>query len=582
MRFFFLLFFISASANFNNFLVAQNTDQTGSNKYAKDNFTLGNYKDALNEYLLLLKNDSLNPLYNYYVGVCYLNTYIDKSKSIFYLERAVSNPKANIDTWYELGRAYMLNYNFTKAKNYFEQYGLLSNGKENFLISSERMIQMCDNAELLIKTPLNISIENLGAEINSAYPDYNPFIPNDESFITFTSKRQGTTGNVLDFDGFNTPDIFISYLQNDKWAKVKSIGTTINTTLVEELVSLSTDGKVLFAYIDNFTALGTTMISYKKGKSYQKPEIIGSLFNPIKYISSACISPDKKTLIIACDLNIQEGGMDLYISQKLPSGEWSVPKNIGSNINTVYDEDFPYFAPDGTLYFCSVGHNSMGGFDIFKTTPKNNFETWSKPENIGYPINTPDDNKTISFTSTGRHAFISSFREGGYGDLDIYKIIFNNIEPAYTTLTGTIMNEESVSIFEIPEITDSLNLSENAEEPIDIGISYNINMFTDTLRSDSSVPKKEIKYKEIKTKISVKNLLTQEITGIYRPNYRSGKYVIILPPGNYELIVEAAGFKKHIEPIKIIEKTNYNEIFKDITLTSEIIEVDQSNLNTWN
>lgn len=532
-------------------LSSQTEDNNGNNKAAKDNFTLGNYKGALEEYLLLIKNDSNNLTYNYRIGICYLNTYIDKSKAIPYLLKAASDPKVESMVWYELGSAYMVNYQFDKAIENFNKYKEIAAGKESFYISSDRMIEMCEEAKSKIKKPVNVTIENLGTEVNSPYPDYNPYIPGDESFLVFASKRLGNTGGLIDFDGYVTSDIYITYQKYDKWTKTKNIGNTLNSELVEEPAGISADGSKLFVYCDNYTAMSQVMVAEKKGKTFIKPIFLGDNINTNKIVTSATITPDKKYLIFSSNRNEQYAGMDLFISKKLPSGEWGPAENIGEPVNTIYDEDFPYLSADGkTLYFCSEGHNSMGGYDLFKSTFNENDGTFSEPENLGYPINTPDDDMTICFSFTGRHAYIASFRPEGYGDLDIYKVTFNNVDPAYTIFSGTLMDKDSMNIFRTLSLSDTLK--KNKKD-----------------RSDSvdsaSAPEKNVK-KNISVSISAIDKTTQKVFGNYLPNRENGKFLIILPPGEYEITVNAEGFEKFSENIKAYDRSCNTEIAKDIVL----------------
>jgi hypothetical protein len=546
---------------------------TGNNKNAKDNFTLGNFKGALDEYLLLIKSDSNNVTYNFRIGICYLYTNIDKSKAIYYLERAVTNSKVDPAAWYELGHAYMLNNSLDKAIEYFGKYVTVTNGKENFEISSNRMIQMCEEAKKQIKNPINVTVENLGPEVNSAGADFNPYVPSDESFLVFSSKRSGNTGNLLDFDGYITSDVYISYQKYDKWLKAKGIGNTINSELVEETAGLSPDGTKLFVYCDNYNVMGQAMLSERKGKAFQKPDFLGDNINSIKLVSSATISPNKKILVFACDKNSSSAGMDLYMAKKLPSGSWGVPENLGAVINTVYDEDFPYFAADGkTLYFSSQGHESMGGYDIFKTVYDEKSNTWSEPVNIGYPVNTTDDDMTISFSASGRHAYISSLRKGGYGDLDIYKVIFNDVDPAYTVLTGSLVNKDSVSIYKVATTETVIDSSKTDTSGTEIKDKKNKTNLKN--QKDAAIANGQ-QQSEIKTSIQVTDKTTSKVFGNYLPNKTSGKFLIILPPGDYELAVNADGYEKYTEIIKVFDRSVNSEIAKDIVLTPS--EKDKKN-----
>jgi hypothetical protein len=548
---------------FSSPLISQTDENIGNIKTAKDNFLMGNYKGALDEYLLLIKTDSNNLIYNFRIGVCYLNTNIDKLKAIPYLLKASADPKCELTVWYELGHAYMLNYQFDVAIPYFEKYKEISGGKESFYLSSDRMIEMCEEAKKLIKKPVNVTIENLGTEVNSTYPDFNPYIPSDESFLVYTSKRAGNTGGLVDFDGYLTSDVYITYQKYDKWIKAKNIGTAINSELVEETAGISADGSKLFIYCDNYTAMNEVIVSNKKGKTFTKPEFLGDNINTNKLETSATMTPDKKYLLFATDRNNQAGGMDIYMSKKLPSGEWGPAENIGEPVNSVYDEDFPYLSADGTtLYFCSQGHNSMGGYDLFKSTWNVKENTWTEPENLGYPVNTPDDDMTISLSLTGRHGYISSFRYGGTGDLDIYKIIFNDIAPAYTVISGTLLNKDSVSIFKKTALMDTV-----PSDSMNAGVSDVRNLTKDSILTTP----KHLQHL-CNAQIFVTDKATQRVSGHYLPNKENGKFLVILPPGKYELSVMADGYEKYAEEITVFDRSVNTEVIKDIVLTESSTE----------
>lgn len=537
-KIFFFLYFLTAIS-----LQAQ-TNVDGNSKIAKDNFSFGNFKGALEDYLLLIKTDSTNTTYNFRIGVCYLNTNIDKTKALNYLLKASADPKCDNKVFYELGRAYMFCYKFDDAIQSFKKYNEITSGNEAFIISTARQIEMCEEAKKLVKKTVDITIENLGPEINSIYPDFKPYVPKDLSFLAFTSKRNINTGIFTDFDGSRTSDVYYSYPKYGKWSKAKNAGGAINTDLIEETCGISADGSNLFVYYDNYFGYEDIFIAEKKGKSYVKATSAGKNINTGNIENSAAITPDKKYLIFAANRNNKD--MDLFISRKLPSGEWGTPENMGNVINTAYDEEYPYMAADGkTLYFCSQGHKSMGGFDIFKSTWNKKTNSWSEPENLGSPINTPDDDLSICISANGRHAFISSLREGGYGDLDIYKVTFNSIEPAYTIISGTLLNKDSVNIFVQKNGSDSTTVKTEKKE-----INQN---------------SKNKKY--ISVRISVIDIDTDKLFSNYTPNKSTGRFVIILPPGNFSINVEADGFEKYSKTVNISEKLTNSELKIDFILT---------------
>ncbi|NVO01435.1 MAG: PD40 domain-containing protein [Bacteroidetes bacterium] len=549
-------------------LIFQNFAFSQKGKNGVDNFSQQNFKAAIDDLKPLLKKDSLNAENNYKLGICYLNTNIDKSLAIKYLEVASKQTKIDGTIWFDLGRAYLLNYKFEDAINAFKKFKSTPEVKDDPYMPSTRMIEMCENAVELMKKPINVSFKNLGIEINSAFPDFGAYVPTDESFIVYSSKRPGNSGGLQDFDGFTTSDILYSTQKNDKWLKGKSLGININSPLVEETAGLSADGNNIFVFVDNAEGLNDIFISNRKGKTFQKSVSLGPMINGSEVESSAALFPDGKTLIFSSDrAENNYGGKDLYISNKLPSGEWGKPVNLGDVINTKYDEDFPYLASDGkTLYFASQGHNSMGGFDYFKSVWDEKANSWSDAMNLGYPLNTTDDEKTISFSASGRYAYISALRKEGFGDMDIYRVTFNDIAPLYTVIKGVLLNKDSSNVFEIKPVAidsvaikDSINLAKEQK-------NKSTNKKNVPKKVEVKVEKPVVESKPV-IQLSIINKITQKIVGVYTPNNITGKFTIILLPGEYSLVCESNKYQKYTEDITIREEgVGNNEMSKTIFL----------------
>ncbi|MDD5570611.1 MAG: tetratricopeptide repeat protein [Bacteroidales bacterium] len=527
----------------------QPQDTIGNTKDAKLNFSGGNYQDALKQYLLLLKKDTSNSLLKYKVALCYLYTNMDKLRAIPLLESVVKKDKSNYDALYELGVAYKYANRFEDAINYFNKFRReLPKGKDYKDVPASLQIEMCYNAMELVRNPVNVTFENMGPYVNSEFPDYNPYVPGDESFLVYSSKR---TGNMrgqegiiqLDYDGYLMPDAYISYYKNHNWTKAKNFGGTFNSDLVEDVVGLSENGNMMFLYFDNYYGFGDIFISERKGKSFGKPEIGSYNINGKTLEMSASVTEDGQKLYFSSDLENLTGIKDIFISKKLPDGEWGTPVKLSKRINTEWDEDFPYITDDGkTLYFCSQGHNSMGGYDIFKSVWSNNENDWSEPVNIGYPINTIDDNKTISFNSDKRHGYISAFRPEGYGDLDIYRVTFNDIPPKPTLVSGFIVSQDSVNIV------------------------HKLKQIADTAVKDTLM-KPFIKDLKVNIEINVSTKSTKKLVGTYKPNPVTAKYVMLLPPGEYNVEIKGEGFEKNICPLTIGDFEFYvPEIKKNLAL----------------
>ncbi len=537
----FILLAFSAKAQVREFI------PEGTEKAAKGYFQYQNFKDALAEYLVLRSRDSLNVDYNHKIGLCYLYTNIDKTKAISYLEWVVKQEKFDPNAWYDLGRAYQYAFRFEDARNAFKDF--IGTGAKDFNpISAKRQLEICDNAENLMANPLNVSIANLGPMINSPYPDFNPYVPKDESYLIFTSKRDGNLGGFIDYDGFLTADVYLAQRNNAEWKKAKGISNTINTYLVEEVVGLSPDGEMMMLYFDNEYGKADIFFSEGKGRSFKRPESLGLNVNQKSFEGGACLTQNKKVLIFSSNREGTLGGMDLWICQELPTGEWGVPVNAGPTINTEFDEDFPYFAPDGeTFYFSSTGHNSMGGYDLFRCTYNKADNKFGKPENLGYPINTPEDNNTISVTSSGRHAYISAVLPGGYGQQDIYRVTFNSVEPKKCFISGIILGEDSTSLFEKyyslkAELAKSIAMLDSISLTLDRKAdSATIEMYAPGLQAQIALLRNQTATLP-QVLIRVKDTKTNMLQGIYRPNKNSGKYIIIVQPGTYEFTFECPGY----------------------------------------
>jgi Tol biopolymer transport system component len=227
--------------------------------------------------------------------------------------------------------------------------------------------------------------------VNSTYSDL-ALVPSlDGTKYYFSSKRKGNMGTDKDNFGEFFDDIYYIQLKNNKWIKPKKIGSKINTSNSEILDCISPDGKQLY-FSRQVRGTYDIFVSNlnKKGNKWLAPQKLGINVNSKDNELWAFVSCDGNTMLFSSDRAGGYGGYDIYMSEKLSTGEWGKPFNLGPDVNTSYDEICPVLMPDGTLYFSSNGHATMGGFDIFETTISED-GLWSTPENLGYPLNTPSD-----------------------------------------------------------------------------------------------------------------------------------------------------------------------------------------------
>lgn len=425
-------------------------------------FTNENYPAALQLYLKL---DSIkgNANLKFKIGFCYLNAATYKTKAIPYLEEAMKNiarkyeegevheKEAPLSTSYYLAKAYHLNYEFDKAIEMYEKYKAEFGTDEKFakeVAEIDHDIQTCKNGKELIKKPTNVVVTNLGEGVNSPYPDYAPVVSLDEKTLIFTTRREGGYSNSKELNGMYFEDIFVSE-QNEKevWQKAHSIGNTINTGGHEATVNLSADGLKLLIYKDD-NSNGNLYLSEFKDKEWTAPTYVDAPINSSAWESHACFSADNRILYFVSDRSGGYGGRDIYKCLRLPNGSWGPAQNLGPTINTAFDEDGVFIHPDGKqIFFASKGHESMGGFDIFNSIIDDENGNWTTPQNIGYPINTPDDEVFYITTADGKRAFYSSDKPGGFGEKDIYMISYPNNEPRnITILVGKIINNTTEDI----------------------------------------------------------------------------------------------------------------------------------------
>lgn len=388
---------------------------------------------AVEMYKLAAETDPNNVEANFQAGASYLQI-TDKAKATQYLLRAYQlDSDYKFDMLYKIGQGYQYGYEFDNALEYYRKYKqkLESNtgysGSDKTPMSFvERRIEECITGKNLMADPVNYSITNVGTAINSELWDYAPVVNADETVMIFTSRRGPDQGNLNENvfeDNFFYEDIFISKKSGGKWQQAENIGSVVNTKYHDSNLGFSPDGKTLYIYSDE----GNGDIYYTNNLSedtWSEPVSLSDNINSSGYNEkSVSQSADGNTLFFASNRPGGFGGFDIYYSTKNRKGEWGASKNLGKVINTEGDEDGPFIQFDGkTLYFSSTGHDGMGGYDIFKSEYDSASNEWSTPENMGYPLNSPDDDIYFVMTKDGKTGYYATVREEGMGYNDIYKV----------------------------------------------------------------------------------------------------------------------------------------------------------------
>lgn len=389
----------------------------------------GQYKKAIQDFKTLYDKYPANSELPHHIGYCYYE--INDTKNAFdYFNEAVKNGASVLESYLYLGLLYQKQSNFEKALENFNLYKSKATSKKQIQESDvEVYISQCNNAIQMKQSSVPVKIINMGQDINSPYDDATPCVTADGKTLVFNTRRPEDPNSPMDTegDGKYYQDIYISYFDtvNKKWKPAEPVPGNVNTDAHDAITSISPDGKIIFIYKndtkDHEASGGDIFISKIMKNKWKTPEPIGKPINSTYWEGGACLSPDGKTLYFTSERKGGYGHSDIWMSTKINNKEWSKPVNLGSTINTPYDEVGLFMAPDGkTLFFASNGPNSMGSYDVFKTTYENG--QWTTPVNLGYPINTEFSDGPITIDASGKIAYMSSDRPGGVGEKDIYMI----------------------------------------------------------------------------------------------------------------------------------------------------------------
>ncbi|TGE10170.1 OmpA family protein [Hymenobacter fodinae] len=505
------------------------------------------YEQALAHYLAAQKFNPNNAQLNLRIGDSYLHSGF-KPRALTYLQKAYQlNPDVDPRIHYLLGRGLHLNGKWQEAIAEYKRATPASGSKNTaaFTQDIQKKIRECENGQKLAAKPTRVFIDNAGPGVNSPYPDYGPVITADESVILFTSRRDNSTGGQHDPEtGGFFEDIYQSTRTGQgEWSAARNLGEPVNTDGHDATVGLAPDGQRMLMYMEDNG--GDLHESDLRGTQWRKPQKLGSRINSRAHESSAAYTPDGRSLFFVTD---KEGGLGARDIYKIEIDGRGQAINLGPTINTQYGEEGVFLHPDGkTMYFSSEGHNSMGGYDIFRSVFENG--KWSAPENLGWPINTPDDDVFFVISASGRHGYYSSFRDDGLGSKDIYQITF--LGPEKQPL---LSQEDQLLASRVQPVKETL-----LAPPVAIA-SAQVTILKGTVTDD--------KTKEpLEATIDVIDNSRNQIIASFRANAQSGRYLVSLPSGlNYGIVVRQDGYLFHSENFDLPAGAAYAEVVKDIAL----------------
>lgn len=502
---------------------------------------------------LFEKANSFNPNnaeLHYKLGISYLGSGF-KSKCLVHFQKAYQIKPDLVDIHYYLGRGYHLNLELDKAITEYKQFRTeIQNQKKSGdkQLEVNKLIQECEYGKVYVKNPVRVFIDNLGDVVNSKYSDFSPLISADESIMYFTSKRQGSLGDPDSETGEYFEDVYVTRNVNGVWTKPVNLGPPINSDYHDATAGLSADGQKLYLF-DGTSKNGDIKYSELKGKEWGKIRNLEKDINTNERETTVCLSPDENTLFFVSEREDGKGGRDIWICKKDKKGRWNDAFNAGS-INTPYNEEGVFMHPDGkTFYFSSQGFTSMGGYDIFKTTYDATTNTWTTPENLGYPVNTPDDDVFLVISANSKHGYYASFSANGYGEKDLLKISFLGPEKPLI-----LLNEDNLIA------SKAQPLSSKFVEPIVKVEAVKVTLLKGII-SD------QLTLQPVEAEIDLVDNVKNEVIATFKSNGSSGKYLVSLPSGkNYGIAVKHPDYLFHSENFDVPANSDYQEIEKNIAL----------------
>ncbi|HLO57833.1 MAG TPA: OmpA family protein [Bacteroidales bacterium] len=418
-------------------------------------FAQEEYLDALYDYQSIYTSgykDNAN--INYRMGICYLNIPGQKEKSIGYLLEAVKNTgrkynesinqkNAPFDAWLFLGNAYRVNNKLSDAIATYTKYKELAGSTEDIKYADQQ-ITACNTAIKFMANPVSVKFTNLGDSVNGTSSNFKAVVSGNGKVILYM--------NELPF--YNA--VYFSKLTLHGWSSPVNITPQIQSDGDQYVTSVSYDGMTLYLTREDPFNSDIFVSHFINGVWSKSVPVAGTNVNTKFWESHASVSKDGSTLFFTSNRKGGYGEMDIYKSVRQTDGNWGEPINLGPNVNTALNEDTPFITDnDSLLYFSSQGHENMGGYDIFvcKTAP----DGWSSPENIGYPVNTTDDDLFFYPWNNDHVAFVSRILEDSHGKEDVYALQKIGAPDINTVLADHIRSEQpkvkeetSPSVAQIP------------------------------------------------------------------------------------------------------------------------------------
>jgi tetratricopeptide (TPR) repeat protein len=394
---------------------------------ARHEYNENNMRGALTIYREVLDADPTNVTAMYGIAQCHYR--LKKYRlALDYLDRSVkSKGGMTEETIFFYAQCYHRLAELDKAIDHYKKFMVVASPRSFEYQEAMRFIKQCEFAKNAMQNPADVSILNMGEIVNSRFEEYAPSVTADGNLLVFTSRRSGELDSQGDYKYYE--DIFFCRRDpaTNEWGDAERAEGGVNTETHDAVLSITPDGGQIFVYKNNGVNAGDIFISKKSDEDKFREAIkMDRPINTSYFEGSISMTSDGKTIYFVSERPEGLGLGDIYVSSK-KGDSWSNPKSLGNLINTDGDEKFVFIHPNGkTLFFASDGHLGLGSYDIFRTELVNG--EWSKPVNLGYPINTVNEESTFSLTGDNQFMFIAAEYKDNYGDRDIYQVDISRYE----------------------------------------------------------------------------------------------------------------------------------------------------------
>lgn len=486
-------------------------------------FKHSRYDEAIEKFNEALKYNSRSDKAWFYLAMSFKRNNQAEQASIAFEKLRAVNPDYNPVQYFEGGEVFIELNRLSRAERYYEKFlDMYPDIPKNQLKRHEAKNRLiyAQTSRSVREQPNTTSDPVLVSQLNSSYNDYAPQVNPMGTRLYFTSVRPGGFDNVQDSSRTNHygEDIYVSNIVNDSWSKPMMLPEPINSINDDFGSAFTGDGQTM-VYVrcggDESVGNCDLYITTLDGTKWSEPVNMGNVVNSEDWESQPTISSDGTRIIFTSSRDGGYGGADLYMTEINHLGDWGIPQNLGSTINTPLSDNSPFLAADGkTLYYATSGHPGYGGVDIFYSVFENG--KWAKPINLGAPINSSGEDKNFSISGSGK-AYFSSSR-----DSDSYNI--------YETELPDYLKPKPTAVIQ------GLVANANTNEPLG-------------------------------ALVMIEDIDTGELIAINKSNSESGEYLVVLPAGrNYSVSASKDGYFFYSQSFDLPKDTTYQEITKDIGL----------------